>query len=288
VRSSSAIGPTVTGAQRIAAAWAAHLGAVGVIAAADYATGPDIQFSAIYVVPILSAAARWGRPLAVATAVAAAASWYVNSDLVRPASTSPATVAWNSLSRLAIYLILALVVDQLRQKHAEVARLAGTDQLTGLANARRFGDELEASMARARRYGGELALLLIDCDDLKRVNDGHGHSDGNRVLSEVGQLIARSVRSTDLAARWGGDEFAVLQPEATLAGARIVAERIRQATHALRLQSSSGTPISVTVSIGIAVYPSMATTRDGLFEVADHALYEAKRGGKDRALTVAV
>ena len=139
MRSSSAIGPTVTGAQRIAAAWAAHLGAVGVIAAADYATGPDIQFSAIYVVPILSAASRWGRPLAVATAVAAAASWYVNSDLVRPASTSPATVAWNSLSRLAIYVILALVVDQLRQKHAEVARLAGTDQLTGLANARRFG-----------------------------------------------------------------------------------------------------------------------------------------------------
>ena len=74
----------------------------------------------------------------------------------------------------------------------------------------------------------------------------------------------------------------------TLAGARIVAERIRQATHALRLLSESGTPITVTVSIGIAVYPSMAATQDALFEVADGALYEAKRGGKDRALTVAI
>jgi diguanylate cyclase (GGDEF)-like protein len=239
-------------------------------------------------VPILSASYRWGRALSVATAIAAAAGWYFNSDLVQPASISLGVEAWNGLSRLAIYLILALVVDQLRRKHAEVTRLAGTDQLTGLANARRFQEELDAEMGRARRYGSGLALLLIDCDDLKRVNDGHGHTDGNRVLIEVGHLIAGNVRSADVAARWGGDEFAVLQPEGTLAGARIAAERIREATHALRLTSSSGQPITVTVSIGIAVYPSMATTREALFEVADRGLYEAKRGGKDRALTVAV
>jgi len=119
------------------------------------------------------------------------------------------------------------------------------------------------------------------------VNDGHGHGDGNRVLREVGRLIARTVRGPDLAARWGGDEFAVLQPEGTLDGARVLAERIRQAVRGLQLSSSKGQPIPLSVSIGIAVSPAMGQTEESLFAAADHGLYEAKRAGKDRVLSAA-
>lgn len=272
----------------MAAAWAVHLGAVGIIAVAEYAAADDVQLSAIYLVPILSAAYRWGRALSVTTAVAAAAAWYFNSDFAQLGGTaSYAVIAWNAFSRLAIYVVLAVVVDQLRRQHLEVQRLANTDELTGLANARRFRAELGAEMVRAGRYGRPLALLLVDCDDLKLVNDGHGHGDGNRVLREVGRLIARTVRGPDLAARWGGDEFAVLQPEGTLDGARVLAERIRQAVRGLQLSSSKGQPIPLSVSIGIAVSPAMGQTEESLFAAADHGLYEAKRAGKDRVLSAA-
>jgi diguanylate cyclase (GGDEF)-like protein len=276
-----------TGTWRGAAAWAAHLGTLAIIAGADYATGADIQLSAIYLLPIVSAAYFWGRTLSVTIAVLAAASWYFNTDLIRPASTSVAILAWNGISRLAIYVVLALVVDQLRRQHAEVARLASTDDLTGLANARRFQAELRAELARAARYGRELALLLIDCDDLKRMNDEHGHTDGSRVLREIARVLAQTIRAPDVAARWGGDEFAVLEPEGTLDGALAVAERIRRAVHALSLTSSSGQPITITVSIGIAIYPTMGPTEESLFAAADRGLYAAKRGGKDRALAAA-
>jgi len=170
------------GRWRIAAAWAAHLGAVALIGLVDYVTGPDIELGAVYLLPLLSAAYSWGRALSVAVAVLSAASWYFNTDLDRPEATANIGVfAWNGLSRVAIYVVLALVVDQLRQRHAEVQRLATTDDLTGLPNARRFQTDLRAELARADRHGRTLALFLIDCDDLKRVNDEFGHTDGNRV-----------------------------------------------------------------------------------------------------------
>ncbi|CAN5177777.1 hypothetical protein BH18CHL2_BH18CHL2_05730 [soil metagenome] len=156
----------------------------------------------------------------------------------------------------------------------EATRLSITDELTGFYNARYLTGRLNEELARAERYGHELALVLIDSDALKRVNDERGHEAGNRHLVELARTIREYVRATDIVARYGGDEFVVLQPEAGLEAARATAERIRNAA-ATRLEG-----IATSVSIGVAAFPNVQEA-DALFREADRALHEAKARGKN-------
>ena len=166
----------------------------------------------------------------------------------------------------------------LARANADARRLAITDDLTGLYNSRHFQQRLEEEVTRARRYGRDLALLIIDSDALKRVNDTLGHAAGNDLLVAIARAIRQNVRSTDIVARFGGDEFVVLQPETALEAALVTAERIRRAAHVAAY--AAGTERSV--SIGVATFPTSADTPDGLFQRADAALYDAKRQGKNR------
>jgi diguanylate cyclase (GGDEF)-like protein len=159
--------------------------------------------------------------------------------------------------------------------HEEVRRLAITDELTGLFNARHFRSRLDEEVRRAERYDHELALLVIDSDSLKCVNDRLGHDVGDRLLVDLAGAIRASVRSTDVAARYGGDEFVVMQPETCADAAATTGERIRQAAHGCVGE------LAVSVSVGVACYPTDACGPDVLFRVADQALYEAKRRGKN-------
>ena len=165
----------------------------------------------------------------------------------------------------------------------ELERLAYRDPLTGLLNRRRFGETLEHELARMRRYGGLAALLVIDVDRFKRVNDSIGHKAGDDVLCAVAETLRRRLRVTDVAARMGGDEFAVLGIGVTSAEeARTIAADIAEA---IRSQSilTSGRAVQVTVSIGVAILdPQSGTTEDSAFVTADDAMYQAKRSGRDR------
>ena len=160
------------------------------------------------------------------------------------------------------------------EAYEEATRLSITDELTGFFNARYLSARLREELARAQRYGHELALVLIDSDALKRVNDRLGHEAGNEHLRHLAKTIRAHVRATDIVARYGGDEFVVLQPEAGLDAARATAERIRKAA------SVEQGGIATSVSIGVAAFPDVREA-DALFREADRALSVAKQQGKN-------
>jgi diguanylate cyclase (GGDEF)-like protein len=171
--------------------------------------------------------------------------------------------------------------QHLHQRMEALAQLSSTDALTGIANRRQFEARLAEELRRAHRYGDPFSLVLLDIDHFKQVNDQHGHLTGDVVLIEVARSIQRAVRDTDLVARHGGEEFAVLLPRTQLAGALTVAERVRAELHSLRPLPDSG--LRITASLGIAGYPNLQPTGPvPLFEAADSALYRAKREGRDR------
>jgi diguanylate cyclase (GGDEF)-like protein len=173
--------------------------------------------------------------------------------------------------------------------HETVQRQAVTDELTGLFNHRRFQEVMTAEVERARRYGQEMALIMLDIDNFKQVNDAYGHLQGDLVLREVARVLRQSSREIDEPARYGGEEMAVALPQTDLEGAYQFAERVRHAVEGLDLPllERDGT-LKVTASFGVASLASAGTAdKDALVAAADGALYEAKRAGKNRTVRAA-
>ena len=166
--------------------------------------------------------------------------------------------------------------------HERLREQAHVDELTGLGNQRAFHETLHRELSLARRTGVPVGLVLLDLDDFKRVNDTYGHPVGDRVLADVGGVLAAAVRSTDTVTRWGGEEFAVVLPHTDLQGAAVAAESIRAAIGRMRVPLPGGGELEVTASLGVASAPRCSRDPDGLYAVADHALYDAKQSGKDR------
>ncbi|MGN6430655.1 MAG: diguanylate cyclase [Gaiellaceae bacterium] len=164
-----------------------------------------------------------------------------------------------------------------------VASQATTDSLTGLANRRSFDDELALEWRRAERIGDPLALVLVDLDNFKSINDGRGHQAGDAVLRRVGAILDSGARSADLAARYGGEEFALLAPETDLLGATKLADRLRADLEAATIELPDGNELSLTASFGVAVKGTLERPEQ-LIAAADEALYEAKRNGKNRVV----
>lgn len=163
----------------------------------------------------------------------------------------------------------------------EIQHLAITDPLTGLFNRRYFFDLAQREIDRAGRYGRQLAVLMVDLDHFKEVNDLYGHAAGDEVLRKVGNRLAEALRKTDILGRYGGEEFAVVLPETARAGAKLVAEKLRECIH----DRSIATPhalITMTASVGIGFHDERCAGLDELMDRADRALYEAKRTGRDR------
>jgi diguanylate cyclase (GGDEF)-like protein len=186
---------------------------------------------------------------------------------------------------LGILWLSWLLGRQLRLRQnaeRELANLAATDGLTGLANRRRLDEILKQEWARSMRSGRPLALLMIDVDHFKAFNDRHGHHGGDVALRKVAQTLAASVRRpSDLAARYGGEEFMLVLPETDQAGACVIADRLRLAIEALPPFAHDTGPI--TVSIGVAAHlPVTHDLPEPLFHAADRALYRAKKNGRNR------
>jgi diguanylate cyclase (GGDEF)-like protein len=170
--------------------------------------------------------------------------------------------------------------------HRAVERQAVTDDLTQLANRRRFSEMLALEVRRAERFGGPLALVLADLDDFKLVNDRYGHPSGDRVLCRFADVLRENVREVDLAARYGGEEFAIVLPDTDLTGAERLAERLAKAFNSQPLPDVAGQELNVTASFGVAAYPP-ADSAEQLLAAADHALYRAKAAGKNRVFGTA-
>jgi diguanylate cyclase (GGDEF)-like protein len=172
------------------------------------------------------------------------------------------------------------------QRHRTVEEQALVDGLTGLANRRLCTAALEQELARAHRFEKPLALVLVDIDDFKRINDRWGHPTGDEVLKAFAKRLRESVREIDLAGRWGGEEFALLLPGTDLEGGRELAERVRRALAEHELTAPDGEAVRVTASFGVAAFPE-AQTQDEIVASSDDALYRAKRSGKNRVAVAA-
>ncbi len=179
-------------------------------------------------------------------------------------------------------LILREHLTLLRQKE-ELRLLAQFDFLTGVANRRHFIELAEAELRRARRFDEPFAVLMLDMDHLKEINDTHGHALGDRAILEFSRACHATLREVDVLGRLGGDEFAILLPNVSDEGARALAERIGQALRGIVLEGATGSPIHLTASIGGVVVHKTDQELDEIIARADAALYRAKERGRDRA-----
>ncbi|MGB5812619.1 MAG: diguanylate cyclase, partial [Polyangiales bacterium] len=181
-------------------------------------------------------------------------------------------------NQLAVAMANARAVRLLEEK-------ATTDGLTGCLNKRAFLSEMEQKILAAQRFGRKLSLIVTDLDHFKAVNDTYGHASGDRVLQELGRVLQRVKRETDLVARFGGEEFCVLCEETDARGARLLAERVREELANTEVVTELGT-LKVTASLGVATFPDHASTGEALFAQSDKALYEAKHRGRNQVCTV--
>jgi two-component system cell cycle response regulator len=164
--------------------------------------------------------------------------------------------------------------------------LASTDLLTGLMNRRAFIAAMQTEVARSTRYDYPLTLAMLDIDHFKRINDGSGHAIGDRVLAALGTLMKHHVRGSDVAGRWGGEEFVVAFTGVQAEGARIAAERLRKAIRDMVVLDDNGVRVPVTASIGVACWRPRETL-DNLTARADRSMYESKKTGRDRVTVCA-
>jgi diguanylate cyclase (GGDEF)-like protein len=199
-------------------------------------------------------------------------------DPNRPGVSLPALMGVVGLSLAALLGALILVWSR-NERMRELQRQAGEDALTGLKNRRRFEEDLRTEMARSRREGVEGALLMLDLDNFKQVNDTLGHPVGDRVIEEIAGVLRGRTRETDVLARLGGDEFAVVLPRCDAVEARSVAGEVATAVRE-HVPRQSGVP-SITASIGIAMFDGKKASLETVVSEADAAMYLAKDAGRD-------
>ncbi len=169
--------------------------------------------------------------------------------------------------------------NAMRVQRAEA--LSVTDDLTQLYNSRYLSQVLRRETKRASRSGRPLSLLFVDLDGFKGINDTHGHLFGSRALVEAASVIRTSARETDVVARFGGDEFALILPDTGSEGAAAVGDRVRDRVAEYRFLQGDGLDITLTVSVGVATLPDVAASAEGLIQAADEAMYWVKEHGKN-------
>jgi diguanylate cyclase (GGDEF)-like protein len=248
------------------------LAAVAAVAYLEHSIGGDFDLRLVYFLIVLSGALL--LPRAVALAIAAAVA-IVSVGISGAAGTA---LLVNGLTHLLMYGYAALLTSNWEQERRRLMRMSRIDGLTGLRNLRALQEQLPTWLGPAARTGRRMALMMMDIDGFKEVNDRLGHGVGNELLKEVANLLRFAIRVGDEPYRFGGDEFVVLLSDADGEGARIVATRIQDIYGSMG-QTLRGTDVQVSFGIGIAIFPNDGTTPEVLLARADEALLIAKRSG---------
>jgi diguanylate cyclase (GGDEF)-like protein len=256
---------------------AAAIGLLSLISAADLVTPSDVALSVGYLMPVFLAATgsrRAGLSIAVLTDFV----WTTIDGFHRLKPYSGVIVPyWNAGARLAVLSLIALLVATLTTKLARETGLSRTDSLTGLPNARAFHEAAAAEIHRMRRSGHVLTAAYVDVDNFKSVNDSLGHPAGDALLALTARTMTEALRGTDVVARMGGDEFAVLLPGANLADAMV---RLR-AVHIALSDAVGQTVPDVGFSIGAVTFDEPPLSGEHLIARADRVMYGVKQHGKN-------
>ena len=247
----------------------------------DYATTYELTMTTFYMFVVLMVTwnCRWKWGLAFA--VSSFAVPVVIGSLTGHPYSSPVYFYIASVNRLVSYLVALGLTEQLRRRLEHEKESARLDHLTGIANQRGFYEALEVEVVRHRRDRTPLAVVYIDCDNFKQVNDTAGHREGDRLLRNVAQTVRVNVRRTDVTARMGGDEFALVLSTADRDRALAVIDKLKRELDAM--VARGGWPVSF--SMGVAVFMTIPESADAIVSAADRLMYRVKTSGKNDVQT---
>jgi diguanylate cyclase (GGDEF)-like protein len=259
---------------------------IGFITWTIYHTGGlDSPLVNLYMLTIITSALALGRLITLLEVALIAACYIFLGYLTSFDRFFSMARLGDFMTQLAPMLLVAYITTMLsadiRNALSRIKLISETDELTGIYNMRAFMAIAERAHKQAVRHGHTYAVLMIDSDDLKAINDTYGHEAGNRLLKMNVACIQRSLRDTDIFARYGGDEFIVLLSQTKSEGAVEAAERIRKGIETTLLEMRDK-QVPVTVSVGLAVFPTHGEELSRIMERADRALYSSKKGGRNR------
>jgi diguanylate cyclase (GGDEF)-like protein len=246
----------------------------------DYITGFEVSFSIFYLFPISFATLAGRRIEGYIVAVTSAVVWFVADMLSGHAYEEPLVPYWNSVVRIGYFFLHTVLLGSLRASVRRQTELSGQDPLTKAANWRRLEERMVQELGRAQRTQRPITFCYLDLDNFKSVNDSLGHETGDELLRNVVEALSAHVRPTDLLARVGGDEFAVLLPETDYDQAHAVLKRLVAEIRGEMSQHRW----PVTASVGAITFTSVPGSVDAMVRRADDLMYDAKKHGKDRLI----
>ena len=249
--------------------------AVGLV---DYVTGSEIHVVSLYFVPLAIASWRLGRTGAVFASLLSTLVWLLALYKTSPSDTQPYILALNFLTQGTAFLTVSILFAWLAQALQKEKLHGRTDALTGLNNRQAFIEQATVALAICQRHTRPVSLAYIDLDNFKSVNDSWGHAQGDALLCSCARLISDGLRSNDIAARFGGDEFVIFLPETGRTSAQALLERIR---HALG-NSEDFRSVGVTASIGAVIDEGAGSDIGTLLKRADAQMYAVKHDSKNR------
>ena len=256
-------------------AWAVALLVITLLGVFRFSTDAEYAFASAAIIPVFLVAWTGGLKHGLAAAILAVVMW-VLTDILSERQFSEAWLPYfNGFIRLSTYCFVAYLTARVRLLLQREIELSTHDALTGLFNRRKFIESGQAEVARAQRYEHSMAVIFLDLDHFKQLNDSQGHDAGDAALKAVGIALGNALRSSDTVARLGGDEFAIILPEIDLAAATDSGHKIAAAV-AVSLRTF--TP--VTASVGVAWFEYANESFDDMLTAADREMYEMKQCGK--------
>jgi diguanylate cyclase (GGDEF)-like protein len=253
---------------------------VAVVGLFDFITGNEVNVTILYLIPICIVTWYIGEIPGIVVADISAGA-YLASDLINKKGHTYGIVdVWNAIMFLAFFTVVVLILSRLKNTLNREKNLARIDFLTDIYNLKGFYDYGEREVDKCRRYLRPVSVAYIDCDNFKHVNDTYGHQTGDELLKVIAATIVDNLRMTDLAARIGGDEFAIMLSETSQEAVKTVIERVRK-----NLQTNvQNKKWPVTFSIGVVIFNNAPETLDEAVKKADELMYKVKKNGKDKVI----
>ncbi len=243
----------------------------------DYLILADLSLSICYLIPIAIATRYVGNRNGILLSVLSTLLWYI-AEATAKADLPYLILIWNTLVRLSVFLIVVYLLSALNAAYEKEKIMARIDDLTKICNRRHFLDILQIETKRSIRYGRSLTLAYFDVDNFKLVNDRYGHHQGDELLYLIANTVEKNIRETDVVARMGGDEFALLLPELDCKSAHLALQRIQnQLVNAVKPKN-----FEVGFSIGAITFVSFPDATNKMLEQVDCLMYQVKKNGKSK------